>query len=364
MKENNIVVRITNDFDNHKIGTIDKIIYIRPSKNLEFKISSIACDYTKYRLATPEEIIFYNNGGRNINDMNKEINLIPNQYYYCIYDTVHEYIFKSNGHKYTLLANYIHLHNLNFAINNFSNTQGSLNKVDLIRPATQEEIDWLNECIKQNKFVPKESIKSCILPEKWYIHPNNELERLSICKYFDNFWTNSPESEFYKKNGTLKQLYHYKQSKGDVLYNNPINGYTEITFEQFKKYVLDYNPVQESINQSKVSDEQFNKKKIPIYALCIKSNSPLFRPGINYLCGENSCEHWFWYQTRTYTFKGDKLCFKPIYSKTIGEYKQEIKELQLIKSHSNNHINIKVKSYEITGTKASCKDCKILRSTK
>lgn len=79
-----------------------------------------------------------------------------------------------------------------------------------------------------------------VLPEKWCVKPKNLNEAQELGKYFDktlpcgsgrNWYTN-------KASECIDEYWGYSFRKGDVLYNSPSAGYTEITFNQFLKYVL------------------------------------------------------------------------------------------------------------------------------
>lgn len=75
-----------------------------------------------------------------------------------------------------------------------------------------------------------------ILPEKWCIKPINE----EIVEYLDKYGTFKP----YTKSNTMYA--HFPSSNTYTTFTNIQDGYIEITFEQFKKYILKIDPKNES----------------------------------------------------------------------------------------------------------------------
>ena len=91
------------------------------------------------------------------------------------------------------------------------------------------------KCIKNctavgGQHYPKDIIKDeFVLPEKWCIKHSKE-----VGQWFDNFYY--PDGDIVYQDTNYKYL-HYPKAQS-AMYNSILNGYTEITFDQFKKYVL------------------------------------------------------------------------------------------------------------------------------
>lgn len=124
-----------------------------------------------------------------------------------------------------------------------------------ISKANFSERLWLDKCIAAGKFIPKEEAlkeKEFVLPEKWCIKISKE--NIGICQ----------------KHNVLNKYYNYDYTIG-AYYGNKMGGdykipenTTEITFEQFKKYVLkeETKPVIETIAEFK-GLSVFNNHLIP-----------------------------------------------------------------------------------------------------
>jgi len=105
-----------------------------------------------------------------------------------------------------------------------------------IRLATSEEKQWLLECEKANKFIPKEEAlktkeEKFVLPEKWFVKPNYEQFTLV------NNWAMSKSKQNYIA---------YMHTGNHVSYNylglyRNEDGCTEITYEQFMEHVYTKN---------------------------------------------------------------------------------------------------------------------------
>ena len=114
--------------------------------------------------------------------------------------------------------------------------------------ATPEEKHWLETCIKENKFVSyEEAMKTFIpeftLPEKWYIKARL-LNDDQLQKLVDYLILINKNNGVYSVN-IIKKWYPFISSvKGSHYIADPqfINDeYHEITFNQFKQYVLKEN---------------------------------------------------------------------------------------------------------------------------
>ena len=94
---------------------------------------------------------------------------------------------------------------------------------DLKHILNNPKILTLDEFIELSKEVDES-----VLPEKWYVEVSNELDSKEIQDYFKvNSYQSSTGKWFYTSDKSVKSI------KEDIL-----EGYTEITFEEFTKYVL------------------------------------------------------------------------------------------------------------------------------
>jgi hypothetical protein len=119
----------------------------------------------------------------------------------------------------------------------------------LIRKANQEEIDWLIACEKANKFVQKEELQTqFVLPERWCLKITQENLRF-INKIRDRTCTGSTFLTSYLLDINIDYSWSCNQ--------NALNeGYTEITFEQFKEHVLKKSIINEQEPISELTYEQ------------------------------------------------------------------------------------------------------------
>jgi len=112
----------------------------------------------------------------------------------------------------------------------FSSKACVINYVDTFIEATKEQIQWLETCEKADEFVSKEEVckqQEFVLPEKWCIFPKEEEFKVVIK------WSQEKQPGYY----VGKYNWHNKVSFD---YNGMYREYEDIqiTFEQFKKYVL------------------------------------------------------------------------------------------------------------------------------
>lgn len=121
-----------------------------------------------------------------------------------------------------------------------------------------KELDISSEEIQQylpdnhtDKIKPKEP--EFVLPEKWCIIKDES----EICTWFNK---QSFATSNYTLNSCNNQYLHNKDVNSKCLYKSIQDGYTEITFEQFKKYVL-----KEDIDiKVNIDSKEFTKQ----YSLC------------------------------------------------------------------------------------------------
>lgn len=149
-----------------------------------------------------------------------------------------------------------------------------------LRLATPEEKHWLNKCIELNKFISKEEAMKTFnhllykLPEKWILDVNEE--NLELAKSFihahKNDYVGYRESWTITLDDFIKCYLHYPQMPDSHAhsYYEKHKGYTEITFEQFKKYVLKeettkVNELKQPSKDASIEEIlEYCKKKYPV----------------------------------------------------------------------------------------------------
>lgn len=145
-----------------------------------------------------------------------------------------------------------------------------------IRLATPEEKHWLNECIRLNKFITKEEamttfIPEFILPTKWYIDikkiNNDDVKILDLflhshLKHYEGYKTTW---EIIKRPSEDAFL-HYPQipNSGCHTHYRKHDDYTEITFEQFRKYVLKENITISPIKLAETAHKLYTMEEVQL----------------------------------------------------------------------------------------------------
>lgn len=102
----------------------------------------------------------------------------------------------------------------------------------------QNKVNKLQRMIDMINYLQPNEKEEFILPEKWCVIGNNQKEYDLISKYVRK---NGGEHYTDEANFPLEHIPYFKNSEyvTSNFKTSPINkGYTEITFEQFKKYVL------------------------------------------------------------------------------------------------------------------------------
>lgn len=132
----------------------------------------------------------------------------------------------------------------------YCNTRSN-NGTENIRLATPEEKHWLNKCIELNRSIKKEdALKDFIpeLPKRWYIKNNSDIED-DLIK-----WRGAAYYDPFKKGVVLisDKMWFYPSELNKELY-------TEITFDQFKKYVLKKDIKEKIINSKSYSIKQIEE---------------------------------------------------------------------------------------------------------
>jgi hypothetical protein len=112
-----------------------------------------------------------------------------------------------------------------------------------------------------------------ILPKKWCIKPINEDQLKLLGEYFDRVLPNKINPNMYKNltNIYIGDYLGYSGINGNVLANGPNSGYTEITFEQFQKYVLK--------QENNMIDYTIKGTKLPMIPRGTKFRCGFWKPG-------------------------------------------------------------------------------------
>lgn len=194
---------------------------------------------TDWRYATKEEIAEYDRLGKpydvtTLSKTNVNINLIKGKYYVAEFPSKPEWdsIFISGGELINNSRVYINPSNHKYEKGGGSWAIDSY-KINF-REANINEIKWLDDCIKNNKFVPKESSTELTsLPEKWFIKRTPENYRV-INKWFTDNGYGTPLAN--NSNISIIPNKNNYDTGGDEY--NISQGKVKITFEQFKKWVL------------------------------------------------------------------------------------------------------------------------------
>jgi hypothetical protein len=141
-------------------------------------------DLQYWRYATKAEIQEYNRLGKpyDISSLKQSININKleiGKYYYVEWNGGINYIFLYNG---TSRDSCISITDLKFHRNNCDFDNSSNQK--FLRLANQEEIQWLDECIRLDRFVPKDQVKqlTTYIKGNWYEIKNNaSVSTRNIC---------------------------------------------------------------------------------------------------------------------------------------------------------------------------------------
>lgn len=224
-----------------------------------------------FRTATQEEVKLYKHAGKPVDVTTYRIpesdnlelkDLVKGEIYFYTFKGYCDHISMYSGNytsKYDLSFNYVNSGKPTFKINTIwdsSATDGTLIK-DSLRLATSEEKQWLNVCIAEGNFVEKDyalrgydmygkalkSEKEFVLPEKWCVKVASENADV-----LTNWVKSRPN--FDKDYLPIKDWVTVTNN-GDNSYQKWIqslpDNFSEITFEQFKKYVLNKETLEPSI---------------------------------------------------------------------------------------------------------------------
>lgn len=98
------------------------------------------------------------------------------------------------------------------------------------------------------------------LPEKWCVKPNIDKQECQIVRnYFNNTFTKN-----YGANNNIEYYWHfppYDLETKDLCYYKIVEGYTQISFEEFNKYVINRdNTINIDYTLLKNKLKQLNKK--------------------------------------------------------------------------------------------------------
>jgi hypothetical protein len=222
--------KIKKDVDEFKAGDYVVVLDDDKSKcatlNYCYKITKVENNYNyaplyaigkerKLRYATPEEIAEYNRLGKPFDVTTLNNKLIEGEYYYHL-EARNILIWGKNGTAPYYFTDYS---------TGFSKNGGNFtNQINKYRLATPEEKQWLDACIEQNKFIPKDEalkptktkyeVVHCTTQEEWDFVLSKNSD--SICaKYateytkdicfvygFHNYGTQS-DLDWFKQNNSL-----------------------------------------------------------------------------------------------------------------------------------------------------------------
>lgn len=145
------------------------------------------------------------------------------------------------------------------------------------RPATKDEL--IAGFTKKEEFV---------LPEKWYVK-RNKYNSLVINEYLNKLINRASNPYYSNVNGYLN--YPFNNDWDCYINRYPEPGYKEITFEQFKKYVLKTETMNKKIIGYKAPYDIYTETayfKINRGDLLVKDSSPLYYKCVNWKVDE--CE--------------------------------------------------------------------------
>lgn len=257
-----IVVNLNLNVGTRLEGDIFKVLEKFPEDKL-YLVNNLP---ENWRLATPEEIEFYKQGGKNINDMKSKLITIPK--YWCIkndYQEVRDYLaetYKVEGIKKWLGYPYIGFDNTcaNNGCHGCSRNTMENNAIEIT-------IDQFNQYFGKKESVSK--TEEFVLPEKWCIRATEKnvhiLKQTTHCNKHLNY------------NYTIGGYYGTKFGGNSVV----PNGYTEITFEQFKKYVLKETITKVDLSKQepmKTAVQKEEELKVGDYAVVLKGYRGLNNP--------------------------------------------------------------------------------------
>jgi len=135
---------------------------------------------------------------------------------------------------YNTISYYIDLLRSSFINCSFNNQTVKIG--DKLRLATEEEKHWLNECIKASKFISKDEALKNFIPEKFAVKNVNRCLAGLLSDY--------------KLHGNTPDYYYHFDEIGKFVSYTLLQGYTEISFEQFKKYILKLDTDEEIIDKT------------------------------------------------------------------------------------------------------------------
>lgn len=138
-------------------------------------------------------------------------------------------------------------------VNGCRNTHPSCNEMHL-RHATPEEI---------------KAATSFVLPEKWAIKVTNSI----ITDWLNDHATNGCKNYIYKE--CASEYLHYPDHLGYHMHSGVQNGYTEITLDQFKKYVLKQDTMGKKIIGYKWKEGFRNKYEKAAIEICNSNKAPV-----------------------------------------------------------------------------------------
>lgn len=236
-----------------------------------------------------------------VQDTLKVEDLVEGEIYYCSYlnkdDPQASYVFKykCKSNKNNRNPHWIDTFE-QITKGGYFETNGSFANKDYtnyLRLATQEEKDWLNYCIKVNKFVPKdEALKSKEMKfekGKWYKSPEWDKFYIKVDKFVgDKVYTKEKISN--NKYVVEKYVYDYK-----------LDSYTQVPLAEIQQYLPVNHP-------DKIQDEWWKTLKKGDVVRCIagEGNGGNRKVGEEYtLCKDY--DGYIWYRKTWYSDKYDEF---------------------------------------------------------
>mgnify|MGYP007069469421 CR=1 FL=1 len=155
--------------------------------------------------------------------------------------------------------------------------------------ATKEEWEWLELCISNNKFMEKPFVEEFVLPKSWCLRTTPETDKI-LCEWRGGGHCSDTKDSL---------LVYDSESAYPKYWENirKIDKYQEITFDQFKKYVL--------------KEPTEVKEVIPEYVECIKQMTAFDLSKI--------------YKTETYSEGGYRVLHPAGGGQTIQGYENNFK---------------------------------------
>ena len=212
---------------------------------------------------------------------------------------------------------------------------------------------WISN-LKSTKEIHFDQInfEDFVLPEKWCVKPINEYQLKLLGEYFDKTLPISRNPNFYKNlSNTYTNIYlGYSGCNGNVIHNGPSQGYTEITFEQFQKYVLK--------QENNMIDYTIKGTKLPMIPRGIKFRCGFWKPGNSH---NAFCQNYHNFISHGSTIFNNEICIyaeKPDFRNINSCFMIKLSDIQNLTN--NNMENKKIIGYKLIDQKYAKAACKIV----